>query len=96
MHYEDGTPASLGDLVTVRLADESVRARVVMLGDTRAHLDLDKGFLEMIEKDDLLDDSQVVLEWMERNPFSHEDPRYAPVGNYMLTCLDCCVTRVGV
>jgi hypothetical protein len=65
-----------------------------MLGDTREHLDIDKQFLDWVESDKtLLEPSQVVVEWIGRNPFAHNDPKYAPVGNYMFTGLDECITH---
>jgi hypothetical protein len=81
-------------VVTIKLVDGDARARVVMLGDTREHLSVDDGFLEWVESEKLLDSLQVVVEWVDRNPFAHDDPQYAPVGTYMFTGLDCCVTRV--
>ena len=94
MHYHDGSPVRLGDIVSIPMSDGSARARVVMLGDTREHLDIDEGFIEWVESGKLLDASQVVVEWMDQNPLAQRDPQYAPVGNYMFTGLDCCVTRV--
>ena len=94
MKYHDGSPVKLGDIVAVPMADGAAKARVVMLGDTREHLDMEDGFFEWVESEGLLDSSQVVVEWMDQNPFAHDDPQYAPVGNYMFTGLDCCVTRV--
>ena len=94
MKYSDGSPVALGDMVTIRMADGDARARVVMLGDTREHLDVEESFIQWIESEELLAPSQVVVEWVDRNPLAHDDPQYAPVGNYMFTGLDCCVTRV--
>lgn len=94
MKYHDGSLAKLGDIVVVQIADRRAKARVVFLGGTREHLSLDDDFVEWVDREELLDPSQVVLEWIETNPFAHADPRYAPVGNYMFTRLDCCVTRL--
>jgi hypothetical protein len=96
MKYADGSTVTLGDIVTISLADGGAKARVVVLGDTREHLAVDESFLEWIESEKLLDPTQVVVEWLDRNPFAHNDPRYAPVGNYMFTDLDESVTRVEV
>lgn len=93
MNYHDGSPVKLGDIVAVLMPAGSARARVVMLGDSREHLDLDEGFVEWVESEKLLDPSQVIVEWMGQNPLAHNHPEYAPVGNYMFTGL-CCVTRV--
>jgi hypothetical protein len=46
MNYHDGSPARLGDIVAVRLADRTAKARVVLLGNTREHLDVDAKFIE--------------------------------------------------
>jgi hypothetical protein len=94
MKYSDGSPVSLGDIVTISLADGCGKARVVMLGGTREHLGMDEGFIEWVESEKLLDPSHVVVEWIDQNPLAHSDPKYAPVGNYMFTGLDSCVTRV--
>ena len=93
MNYSDGFPVKLGDIVTIPFSDGSARARVVMLGDTREHLDMDEHFVEWVESEGLLQSSQVVVEWVDRNPLAHNDPQYAPVSNYMFTELDACVTR---
>jgi hypothetical protein len=95
MKYHDGSPAKLGDTVTIPLRDCIAKARIVMLGDTREHLDIDKKFLDWVESDKaLLEPSYVVVEWIDQNPLAHNDPKYAPVGNYMFTELDECVTHV--
>jgi hypothetical protein len=93
MKYHDGSPVKLGDIVTIPLRDTSAKARVVMLGDTREHLDIEKEFLDWVKRDTMLESSCVIVEWVERNPFAHNDPKYAPVGNYMFTELDECVTH---
>ena len=53
-----------------------------------------EGFIEWVESEKLLAASQVIVEWVDRNPLAHSDPQYAPVGNFMFTGLDCCVKRV--
>jgi hypothetical protein len=93
MHYHDGSSAKLGDIVAIPMSTGSSNARVVMLGDTREHLDMDEGFVAWIESEKLLEPTQVVIEWLDQNPLAHSDPQYASVGNYMFTSL-CCVTRV--
>jgi hypothetical protein len=81
--YHDGSIISLGDIVTIPIPSGTAKARVVMLGDTYEHLDIDRKFVEWVERDRVLEASSVVIEWLGANPFAHEDPRYAPVGNYM-------------
>jgi hypothetical protein len=94
MKYPDGSTVKLGDIVTIPLPSGSSRARVVMLGDTREYLDIDKQFLYWVESGKLLlEPSYVVVEWIDQNPLAHNDPKYAPVGNYMFTELDECITH---
>jgi hypothetical protein len=66
-----------------------------MLGDTYEHLDIDPNFVAWVKKDKVLQPSSIVVEWIDSNPFAHDDPRYAPVGNYMFSALDERVTLSG-
>lgn len=93
MRYHDGSTVALGDLVNVPVPGGKAKARVVMLGDTYEHLDIDPGFLAWVKKDNVLEKTSIVIEWIKENPFAHDDPRYAPVGNYMFSALDEWVTR---
>jgi hypothetical protein len=83
----------LGDIVTVPVPSGAAKARVVMLGDTYEHLDIDKQFLAWVKADKVLKESSVVIEWVEANPFAHDDPQYAPVGSYMFSAVDEWVTK---
>lgn len=93
MKYHDGSLAKLGDIVSIPMPGGSAKARLVMLGDTREHLDIDSGFIEWVESEKLLDATQVIVEWIGQNPLAHNNPQYAPVGNYMFTSLDSCVSH---
>jgi hypothetical protein len=93
MHYHDGSIATLGDLVIVPVPSGTAKGRIVMLGESYAHLDIDPEFLAWVIRDKLLDASSIVIEWMTDNPFAHNDPRYAPVGRYMFSPLDKWVER---
>ena len=88
MQYYDGSPVRLGDLVDVPVPTGTARARVVMLGDTYEHLDVEAGFLSWVNAERILRQTAVVIEWLGENPFAHDDPQYAPVGNYMFTDVD--------
>ena len=66
-----------------------------MLGDTQEHLDIDEQFVRWVLTERLLEPSQVVVEWVARNPFAHDDPQYASVGNYIFTGLDSCITHAA-
>ena len=93
MWYHDGTEVALGDVVTVPVPTGSARGRVVMLGETYEHLEIDAAFLEWVKRDRVLEPTSIVLEWIDENPFAHNDPRYSPVGNYMFSALDQWVVR---
>jgi hypothetical protein len=93
VQYDDGTTVKLGDRVRAAVPGGAARARVVMLGDTYEHLDIDPEFLTWVKRDRVLEPGHVVLEWIDENPFGHEDPKYAPVGNHMFSPLDSGVTR---
>jgi hypothetical protein len=74
--------------VTLSTPDE-YSARVVMLGDTYAHVDdINADFLKWVRAERILKPHQIIVEWLERNPLAHNDPKYAPVGNYMSTFMD--------
>jgi hypothetical protein len=88
MKYQDGSTVNLGDIVRVPVPGGTARARVVMLGDTYHHLNLDESFLSWVKEERKLGATSIVLEWLGSNPFSHNDPRYAPVGNYMFSPVD--------
>jgi hypothetical protein len=88
MRYHDGSHVALGDLVEVPVPNGTARARVVMLGDTYEHLEIAPDFLCWVKTDRVLRPSAVVIEWLGNNPFTHDDPSYAPVGNYMFTDID--------
>jgi len=95
MIYHDGSPVSLGDVVQVALPGGTAKARMVMLGDSYEHLDIDPQFLVWVKRDRVLEPSHVVVEWLDANPFAHDDPRYAPVGNYMFLPVDEGVTAMS-
>ena len=85
MNYHDGSQIALGDVVTVPLPTGTERARVVMLGASYEHLDIDPQFVAWVERERVLEPAQIVIEWLDRNPLAHTDPQYAPVGNFMFT-----------
>ena len=65
MQYHDGTTASLGDVVDVGMAAGTARARIVMLGDTYEHLDIDRDFLSWVTTERKLSPNEIVVEWIE-------------------------------
>jgi len=93
MRYFDGSEVGLGDIVRVPVPNGESKARVVMLGDTYAHSDIDEQFLSWVKESRTLRASSIVIEWLGENPFAHQDPKYAPVGNFMFTDVDEFVVR---
>jgi hypothetical protein len=59
--YHHGSIISLGDIVTIPIPSGTAKARVVMLGDTYEHLDIDRKFVEWVERDRVLEASSVVV-----------------------------------
>jgi hypothetical protein len=94
MKYSSGIKIKLGDLVTVNIPEGDVAAKVVMLGETYEHLPLEESFLKWVLKDKVLQKTAVVVEWLNHNPFEHNNPATAPVGNYMFTGIDSGVVLV--
>lgn len=88
MKYHDGSNIALGDIVILPVPGGTARARVVMLGETYEHLNVDPQFLAWVTAERVLKESSVVVEWIGSNPFAHNDPKYAPVGNYMFSPVD--------
>jgi hypothetical protein len=95
MVYVDGSPVALGDIVSLPVPGGREQARVVMLGDTYEHLEIDPQFVRWVKAENKLEPSHVVVEWLEHNPFAHNSPAYSPVGNYMFSPVDKWVTRVA-
>jgi len=93
MRYHDGSDVTLGDIVSVPVPEGMAKGRVVMLGDTYEHLDIDQQFLKWVKAEKVLKPASIIIEWIENNPFAHNDPNYAPVGNYMFTALNEFVVR---
>jgi hypothetical protein len=88
MNYADRAIIRLGDVVSVPVPAGKAKARVVMLGDTYEHLDIDPAFLRWVESDKVLASTSVVVQWLGMNPFAHDDQKYAPVGDYIFSPAD--------
>jgi hypothetical protein len=88
MKYADGSSIALNDLVTVPVPGGSARARVVMLGESYEHASIDPQFLRWVYGERKLEKTAVVVEWIDCNPFAHDDPTFAQVGNYLFSPVD--------
>lgn len=88
MNYIDGSEVLLGDIVSVPTPEGDKEARVVMLGDSGEHLEIDPDFIVWVVRDNILASTSILVEWLGANPFANEDPQFAPVGNYMSSTVD--------
>jgi hypothetical protein len=88
MKYYDGSVAKLGDVVLVPLHVGVREGRIVMLGDTHEHLDLDANFVSWVRNEKFFDSTWVAVQWIGENPLAHDDPKYAPVGDIIFIGLD--------
>jgi len=88
MNYHSGENIQLGDLVNIPVPTGTARLRVVMLGGSNKHIEIEPSFLQWVTYERGLAENEVVLEWVDENPFKQDDPNYAPVGNYMFSEVD--------
>ena len=88
MRYQCGSEVSLGDIVSVPVPQGYATARVVMLGDTGEHLEIDPDFIRWVLAEGILANKSIFVEWIGVNPFAHSDPGHASAGSYMSTVVD--------
>ncbi len=81
----------LGDEIMVPEGpNQESLARVVAIGIDFVANDIDESFYSWAKNEKIIGKDTVVVEWIEANPLSHNDPGYAPVGNYMtLQTIEC-------
>ncbi len=94
MHYEDGQIVRLGDIINIGLADDVHRARVVLLGETGTYDGIDEETAKWAIENKHVDKNSIMAVWIDENPLSHSDPRYAPVANTISTDL-CGIVLIG-
>ncbi len=87
MYYEDGQIVRLGDIINIGLSDGMHRARVILLGETGAYDDIDDKTAKWAIESKHVDKNSIMAVWLDGNPLSHNDPRYAPVANTISTDL---------
>ena len=91
MKYECGTNVMLGDEIMVSYGpDQESLARVVAIGTESVIDEIDQGFYAWAKSESIIDKNTVTIEWVGANPSPHNDPNYAPVGNYMTLQSVCC------
>ena len=81
----------LGDEIMVQYGpgQESL-ARIVAIGTDLVIDEIDQGFYSWAKSESIIDENTVTVEWVDANPLAHNDPNYAPVGNYMTLQSICC------
>lgn len=85
----------MGDEILVTCGPEKKSlGRVIAIGLDLVWCGIDKSFYDWAKKDKVINDDTVVIEWIEENPFAHNNPKYAPTGNYMTLSSVCCETFV--
>src|SRR4030043_1443641 len=95
MKYKCGTGAMLGDEIMVQYGpNQEALARVVAIGLDLVIDEIDPAFYSWAKSEGIIDKDTVVVEWVGANPLSHDDPNYAPVGNYMTLQSVCCETFI--
>lgn len=84
MNYSCGKEVMLGDVIKVEYgANKCAKARVVAIGLKKAHKDIDGKYYRWAKREKVIDENTAVVEWIGNNPLAHNNPRYAPVGQYM-------------
>jgi hypothetical protein len=91
MKYNCGAEVMLGDEILVQhgSGQESL-ARVVAIGQDLVVDDIDDSYYTWAKKEGLIDQGTVVVDWVQTNPLSHDEPNFAPVGDYMILESLCC------
>jgi hypothetical protein len=91
MKYQCGQLVLLGDEIMVQYGpNQKSMARVVAIGFNDTSDDIDQSFFSWAKDTGIITDETVVVQWIDQNPLSHHDPKYAPVGNYMTLQSVCC------
>ncbi|HUH66170.1 MAG TPA: hypothetical protein VLZ07_07045 [Syntrophales bacterium] len=85
----------LGDEVIVQYGpNRESLAHVVAIGLDLVIDEIDPAFYSWAKSKAIIVEDTVVVEWVGANPLSHNDPNYAPVGNYMILQSVCCETFI--
>ena len=88
MKYFDSQIVKLGDVVSMPIEEKRHVFKVIMIGDTKEHQIEDKCFLDWVEKDNLISKTTLVLQWLSKNPYKHNDPNFAPVADQIFAEID--------
>ena len=85
MKYECGTEVMLGDEIMVQYGPDkrNIGTSGCYRAWTRSLITLTNHFILGLRVKQSSIKISVVVEWIEANPLSHNDPNYAPVGNYV-------------
>jgi hypothetical protein len=95
MKYRCGTDVMLDDEIMVAYGpNQESLARVVAIGLDSVIDDIDQVYYSWAKNENIINKDSVVVEWIGKNPLSHNNPEYAPVGNYMTLQSVCCETFI--
>ena len=86
MQYPNGERIELGDTVSIDMPDGWQEARVVMLGGTREHLNLDQELIDWFGGKGM-ESTEILVQWLEDG-----EPR---TGRYMTTHVSCCINLIS-
>ena len=75
----------LGDIIEVTLHDGAHRAKVVLIGDSGEHRGIEDKTATWAMNCGHVKSDDLMAEFIDGNPFAHNDPRYAPVANTITT-----------
>lgn len=85
----------IGDEIMVQYGPgQEALARVVAIGLDLVIDKIDQAFYSWAKSEAIINKDTVVVEWVDTNPLSHNNPNYAPIGNYMTLQSICCETFI--
>ena len=85
----------LGDEIMVGYGpNQESLARVVAIGTDLVTDNIDHAFYSWAKNEADFNENTVIVEWIGVNPLSHNDPKFAPVCNYMTLDGVCCETFI--
>lgn len=91
MRYNCGSTVMIGDKVLVNIGPNAYDVgMVVAIGRSIKSDNIEIGFYEWALSENIINDNSIVISWVNDNPFSHNDDRYAPVGDYMTLTIGGC------
>ncbi len=95
MKYECGTEVMLGDEIMVEYGPESrFLMRVVAIGLDLVSDVIEQEYYSWAKREGMINIDAIIVEGIDSNPLSHNDPNYAPVSKYLVLDCICCETFI--